>query len=64
MDRNSLYFVGDFDTDRSHPARGAWIEISANALLGFGLKSHPARGAWIEIYYSQAIGQPQDVAPR
>ena len=36
---------------RSHPARGAWIEIHFfihNALLTL---SHPARGAWIEIVY-------------
>ena len=34
----------------SHPARGAWIEISSamDDIQG-ELKSHPARGAWIEI---------------
>ena len=34
----------------SHPARGAWIEIST-AWLDFGgyAASHPARGAWIEM---------------
>ena len=35
---------------RSHPARGAWIEMPRSENVGThdGL-SHPARGAWIEI---------------
>ena len=40
---------------RSHPARGAWIEIKA---MGFSVfrrsESHPARGAWIEIVSGSA----------
>ena len=38
--------------DKSHPARGAWIEIqNAGAILGL-YASHPARGAWIEMFIS------------
>ena len=33
----------------SHPARGAWIEISIKIQDRSGKSSHPARGAWIEI---------------
>ena len=37
-------------TQESHPARGAWIEISrVMVLLPPPFGSHPARGAWIEI---------------
>ena len=36
--------------NKSHPARGAWIEISVSALKSAsGTPSHPAWGAWIEI---------------
>ena len=36
--------------DGSHPARGAWIEIPAEAApFQPAEASHPARGAWIEI---------------
>ena len=34
---------------KSHPARGAWIEIICRYSLGMPVRSHPARGAWIEI---------------
>ena len=34
---------------KSHPARGAWIEIPVKRAIGFAILSHPARGAWIEI---------------
>ena len=34
---------------RSHPARGAWIEIPDNMSYYDMIMSHPARGAWIEI---------------
>ena len=37
---------------RSHPARGAWIEISRAALSRRINESHPARGAWIEIVWA------------
>ena len=35
--------------DKSHPVRGAWIEIQAPVANVVGLPSHPVRGAWIEI---------------
>ena len=35
---------------RSHPARGAWIEIPRSAIcFPTPTPSHPSRGAWIEI---------------
>ncbi len=35
---------------RSHPTRGAWIEIGTTNLLNpLLLESHPTRGAWIEM---------------
>ena len=34
---------------RSHPARGAWIEIAMISTPRRMPVSHPARGAWIEI---------------
>ena len=33
----------------SHPARGAWIEITHKIAFTMQIRSHPARGAWIEI---------------
>ena len=36
---------------RSHPSRGAWIEICLGYRLAYGIRSHPSRGAWIEIAY-------------
>ena len=34
----------------SHPARGAWIEITVVSVTAvLIIRSHPARGAWIEI---------------
>ena len=33
----------------SHPARGAWIEITAVLTADGDVVSHPARGAWIEM---------------
>ena len=35
--------------NRSHPLRGAWIEISKGWMVGKSKMSHPLRGAWIEI---------------
>ena len=50
---------------RSHPARGAWIEMQAeNAALRERLESHPARGAWIEINIFEAMQALLRVAPR
>ena len=34
---------------KSHPARGAWIEIPTFTDPLIESESHPARGAWIEI---------------
>ena len=34
---------------RSHPSRGAWIEIRAPVVATLTGMSHPSRGAWIEI---------------
>ena len=37
---------------KSHPSRGAWIEIAATInQLRMSLVA-PSRGAWIEIFYS------------
>ena len=46
-------------TWRSRPARGAWVEMMANASLSqIEWLSRPARGAWVEIkrwaYYTHA----------
>ena len=49
---------------RSHPARGAWIEINVSRSIGILLVSHPARGAWIEISFSGRIMILSRVAPR
>ena len=35
--------------DRSHPARGGWIEMELPSLTSAIFSSHPARGGWIEI---------------
>ena len=42
----------------SHPARGAWIEISRPPMPRYGRPSHPARGAWIEICSAPGQSQP------
>ena len=34
---------------RSHPSRGAWIEIYLRKNTRMGKESHPSRGAWIEM---------------
>ena len=57
-------YLGD-NTPKSHPARGAWIEISHTfcpAILG--APSHPARGAWIEMLLLLMERQILQVAPR
>ena len=35
---------------RSHPVRGAWIEIFLKVSVLCVIASHPVRGAWIEIH--------------
>ena len=39
---------------RSHPTRGAWIEIFPIGWRNTPLWSHPTRGAWIEILKSKS----------
>ena len=34
---------------RSHPARGGWIEMGMSGYCGASPASHPARGGWIEM---------------
>ena len=41
---------------KSHPARGAWIEIGRFFCSYLEALSHPARGAWIEIGRSDRYG--------
>ena len=38
---------------KSHPVRGAWIEMFRLFLLHRRISSHPVRGAWIEIVENQ-----------
>ena len=45
-----VFFVALFALDKSHPARGAWIEMSMILANCAVIWSHPARGAWIEIW--------------
>ena len=43
---DGVYFINQ----KSHPARGAWIEMdNMDAAVDAAKESHPARGAWIEI---------------
>ena len=49
---------------RSHPARGAWIEMRVDRTLVEVNESHPARGAWIEIVHVALLLQLCYVAPR
>ena len=48
----------------SHPARGAWIEISWSPCPRLARLSHPARGAWIEMVVSSRLRPLVHVAPR
>ena len=38
-----------YDQRKSHPSRGAWIEIRSSYSCRGPVWSHPSRGAWIEI---------------
>ena len=50
---------------KSHPVRGAWIEISKRKENNkMGIKSHPVRGAWIEMLSSSMPINISPVAPR
>ncbi len=48
----------------SHPAWGAWIEISTMGLSEDDSESHPAWGAWIEITVWKTAYSVVQVAPR
>ena len=40
--------------DKSHPARGGWIEMLITGwAYVLSRSSHPARGGWIEIYINK-----------
>ena len=51
--------------DKSHPVRGAWIEMPAELTGDEVKRSHPVRGAWIEIkaLFSD-LKHGKSVAPR
>ena len=49
---------------RSHPVRGAWIEIPVFGFAPNQNLSHPVRGAWIEIYNAITNAYTPNVAPR
>ena len=61
-----LYILQSFsNSPKSHPARGAWIEMTACKGVVYPLRvSHPARGAWIEIDKNGGWFNSEDVAPR
>ena len=60
----SLSVLKVIDFALSHPARGAWIEISGVTTSVTASLSHPARGAWIEIESKVDIRNCHAVAPR
>ena len=50
---------------KSHPARGVWIEMTDTGLFEIvEVGSHPARGVWIEIILIEYIDVTKRVAPR
>ena len=49
---------------RSHPARGAWIEMEMRNPKRRRSMSHPARGAWIEMADVIKEAVNTSVAPR
>ena len=48
---------------KSHPSRGAWIEIVPQVTAPSGGWSHPSRGAWIEIIMCKKYDEDEAVAP-
>ena len=48
---------------RSHPSRGAWIEMPLALPLDACRRSHPSRGAWIEILVNYGRDCHNNVAP-
>ena len=49
---------------RSHPVRGAWIEIAISRMKNRRKQSHPVRGAWIEIIIKNGGPLTKKVASR
>ena len=62
--QHKLLSIMDKEKDRSHPARGAWIEIVLLRIQTCCAWSHPARGAWIEIVWLDVRIDVAFVAPR
>ena len=56
--------LGDWLSDSSRPARGAWVEIRRFNRRRINAKSRPARGAWVEIFDNYCIVSNHGVAPR
>ena len=48
---------------RSHPSRGAWIEMHCRRIGTDCNASHPSRGAWIEINGGYRMSCTDSVAP-
>ena len=48
----------------SHPAGGAWIEVTQIGSESSKTASHPAGGAWIEVRVVPPAVHIQRVAPR
>ena len=48
---------------RSHPSRGAWIEILLRRPIPGRPVSHPSRGAWIEMVLLRILSARPSVAP-
>ena len=48
---------------KSHPSRGAWIEIKEMIKMAIKCESHPSRGAWIEIQSNMMEKNLHAVAP-
>ena len=49
-----LWEHSDTIVNRSHPVRGAWIEIRNFYKCVYRWASHPVRGAWIEILWEHS----------
>ena len=49
---------------RSHPSRGAWIEINIDGVCLLDGGSHPSRGAWIEITVPRSASSSTSRTPR
>ena len=47
MKYDGVQYVKRFN--KSHPVRGAWVEIGRASPRTCPIRSHPVRGAWVEI---------------